>query len=48
LRLLLRQEAEAIKLCAPGDTTEVVGLGLATIDRSGAQSTASAIRAPAA
>jgi uncharacterized membrane protein YbhN (UPF0104 family) len=32
LRLLLRQEAEAIKLCKPGDTIEIVGLGPATID----------------
>jgi hypothetical protein len=38
LRLLLRREAEAIKLCNPGDIIEVVGLGPATIDRSGAQS----------
>ena len=35
LRLLLRQETEAIKLCKPGDTIEIIGLGPATIDRSG-------------
>jgi uncharacterized protein (TIRG00374 family) len=27
LRLLLRRETEAIKLCQPGDTVEIVGLG---------------------
>jgi uncharacterized protein (TIRG00374 family) len=48
LRLLLRRETEAIKLCNPGDTIEIVGLGAATIDRSGVTSTASAIRAPSA
>ena len=31
LRLLLRQESEAIKLCKPGDTIEIVGLGPATV-----------------
>jgi uncharacterized protein (TIRG00374 family) len=35
LRLLLRRETEAIKLCNPGDTVEIVGVGLATIARSG-------------
>jgi uncharacterized protein (TIRG00374 family) len=35
LRLLLRRETEAIRLCKPGDTIEIVGLGPATIDRSG-------------
>jgi uncharacterized membrane protein YbhN (UPF0104 family) len=35
LRRLLRQETEAIKICNPGDTIEIVGLGPATIDRSG-------------
>jgi uncharacterized protein (TIRG00374 family) len=34
LRLLLRRETEAINLCQPGDTIEIVGLGPATIDRS--------------
>jgi uncharacterized membrane protein YbhN (UPF0104 family) len=38
LRLLLRRETEAIKLCNPGDTIEIVGLGPATIDRSGVNS----------
>ena len=49
LRLLLRHETEAIKLCKPGDTVEILGLGLgpATVDRSTVKSTASAIRAPA-
>jgi hypothetical protein len=45
LRLLLRQETEAIKLCKPGDTVEIIGLGPATIDRSGVKSTPSGIRA---
>jgi hypothetical protein len=36
-RLLLRRESEAIKLCKPGDTIEIVGLGPATIDRSGSR-----------
>ena len=35
LRLLLRRETEAIKLCTPGDTIEIVGLGPARIRRSG-------------
>jgi uncharacterized membrane protein YbhN (UPF0104 family) len=35
LRLLLRRETEEIKLCKPGDTIEIVGLGPATIDRPG-------------
>jgi uncharacterized membrane protein YbhN (UPF0104 family) len=35
LRLLLRRETEAIRLCKPGDTIEIVGLGPATIDRFG-------------
>jgi glycosyltransferase 2 family protein len=47
LRLLLRQETEAIRLCNPGETVEIVGLGPATVDRSGVKSTASAMRAPA-
>ena len=34
LRLLLSRETEVIKLCQPGDTMEIVGLGPATIDRS--------------
>jgi uncharacterized membrane protein YbhN (UPF0104 family) len=46
LRLLLRRETEAIRLCNPGDTIEIVGFGPATIDRSGVKSTASAIRTP--
>jgi uncharacterized membrane protein YbhN (UPF0104 family) len=33
LRLLLRRESEAIRLCRPGDTVEIVGLGPVTIDR---------------
>jgi uncharacterized protein (TIRG00374 family) len=33
LRALLRHETEAIKLCQPGDTVEIVGLGLATVRR---------------
>ena len=36
LRLLLRRETEAIKLCKPGDTIEIVGLGPAIIDPTGA------------
>jgi hypothetical protein len=36
LRLLLSRETEVIELCKPGDTIEIVGLGPATIDRSGA------------
>ncbi|MGA2926473.1 MAG: lysylphosphatidylglycerol synthase transmembrane domain-containing protein [Solirubrobacteraceae bacterium] len=48
LRLLLRRETEAIELCKPGDIIDIVGFGLATIDRSGVKSTASAVRAPAA
>jgi hypothetical protein len=47
LRLLLRRETEAIKLCNPGDTIEIVGLGPATIDRADVKSTATAARAPA-
>jgi uncharacterized protein (TIRG00374 family) len=31
LRLLLRRETEAINLCQPGDTIQIVGLGPATI-----------------
>jgi uncharacterized membrane protein YbhN (UPF0104 family) len=31
LRLLLRRETEAINLCQPGDTIQIVGLGSATI-----------------
>ena len=46
LRLLLRRETEAIKLCKPGDTIEIVGLGRATVDRSGVKSTASAMHPP--
>ena len=47
LRLLLRRETEAIKLCKPGDTIEIVGLGPATIERSGIKSTVSAVSGPA-
>jgi uncharacterized membrane protein YbhN (UPF0104 family) len=31
LRLLLRRETEAINLCQPGDTVEIVGLGPTTM-----------------
>ena len=48
LRLLLRRETAAIKLCKPGDTIEIVGLGPATIERPEVKSTATATRAPAA
>jgi uncharacterized protein (TIRG00374 family) len=34
LRLLLRRETEAIKLCKPGDTVEIIGLGPATVQAS--------------
>jgi uncharacterized protein (TIRG00374 family) len=34
LRLLLRRETEAIRLCNPGETIEIVGLGLATVERA--------------
>ena len=34
LRLLLRRETEAIQLCNPGDTIEIVGLGVATVKRA--------------
>jgi glycosyltransferase 2 family protein len=40
LRLLLRREAEAIDLCQPGDTIEIVGLGSATIVGAEVKSTA--------
>ena len=46
LRLLLRRETEAIELCKPGDTIEIVGLGPATIDRPEVNSTATTTRAP--
>jgi uncharacterized protein (TIRG00374 family) len=39
LRLLLRRETDAIQLCKPGDTVQIVGLGLATLERSGFKST---------
>jgi len=32
---MLRRETEAIELCKPGDTIEIVGLGPATIHRFG-------------
>jgi uncharacterized membrane protein YbhN (UPF0104 family) len=35
LRLLLARETDAIRLCVPGDTVEIVGLGPTTITRSG-------------
>ena len=44
LRLLLRRETEAIKLCAPGDTVEIVGLGPRTAELSSAR--ASPLRSP--
>jgi uncharacterized protein (TIRG00374 family) len=47
LRLLLRRETEAIKLCKPGDTVEIVGLGSAIIQPAGVKSRASATRVPA-
>jgi hypothetical protein len=48
LRKLLGRETEAINLCEPGEIVEIVGLGPATVDRSGMKSTVSAGRAPAA
>jgi uncharacterized protein (TIRG00374 family) len=48
LRLLLKGETEAIKLCKPGDTIEIVGLGPTTVDRTGVKRTAGATRRPAA
>jgi uncharacterized protein (TIRG00374 family) len=48
LRLLLGRETEALQLCKPGDTIEIVGLGPTTFDRSWVKSTASAVRAPTA
>jgi uncharacterized membrane protein YbhN (UPF0104 family) len=42
LRLLLRRETQALALCNPGDTIEIVGLGPATVDRSALESTMSA------
>ena len=44
LRLLLRRETEAIKLCEPGDTVETVGLGPRTAELSSAR--ASPLRSP--
>jgi hypothetical protein len=44
LRLLLRRETEAIKLCQPGDTIEIVGLGAATINGADVKSTVTATR----
>ena len=40
LRLLLKRETEGRKRCKPGETIEIVGLGSATVDRSGVKSTA--------
>jgi hypothetical protein len=34
LRLLLRRETEAVKLCTPGETIEIVGLGPVTVNRA--------------
>jgi uncharacterized protein (TIRG00374 family) len=34
LRDLLRRETEAIRLCKPGDTIEIVGLGPTTVERA--------------
>ena len=36
LRRLLKRETEAINICQPGEMVDIVGLGPATIDRSGA------------
>src|SRR5947209_9076175 len=47
LRLLLRRETDAIKLCKPGDTIEIVGLGPALIERAEVKSTTTVTRAPA-
>ena len=33
LRLLLRRETEAVNICQPGETVEIIGLGEATIER---------------
>jgi uncharacterized membrane protein YbhN (UPF0104 family) len=33
LRRLLKRESEAINICQPGETVEIVGLGPATVDR---------------
>ena len=33
LRVLLKREAEAINICQPGETVEIIGLGEATIER---------------
>jgi hypothetical protein len=46
LRLLLRREAVAIKLCKPGDTIKIVGLGPKTIDQSGVNLRVSPASAP--
>jgi uncharacterized protein (TIRG00374 family) len=37
LRVLLQQEKEAINLCEPGDTIEIVGLGPTVIEQAGAR-----------
>jgi uncharacterized protein (TIRG00374 family) len=34
LRLLLRHETQAINLCQPGESIEIIGLGSVTINRS--------------
>jgi uncharacterized protein (TIRG00374 family) len=33
LRVLLKRETEAINICQPGETVEIIGLGAATIER---------------
>jgi uncharacterized protein (TIRG00374 family) len=48
LRRLLTRETAAIKLCKPGDTIDIVGLGPTTVDPSEMKSAVSAMRAPAA
>jgi uncharacterized protein (TIRG00374 family) len=48
LRRLLTRETAAIKLCKPGDTIDIVGLGPTTVDSSEMKSAVSAMRAPAA
>ena len=37
LRALLRKEEQAIQICKPGETIEIIGIGLATIDRPAAK-----------
>jgi uncharacterized membrane protein YbhN (UPF0104 family) len=47
LRQLLRRETQAIKLCQPGETVEIIGLGSATIESSGLRSRLVAAPTPA-